>query len=107
MSPENQILVPPSFTELFLLPGSRRLREPAQQVAARYELCEDMAQMLTEQAAALRFDLGVTETDVLDRIRAGLLATPAVFEPPEAGWIVCRLAELLGWPMPTGMAAPP
>ena len=34
----------------------------------RYELCEDLAQMLTEQASLTMFQLGVTEQDVLEKM---------------------------------------
>lgn len=44
-------------------------------VAARYELCEDMAQMLTEHARMKMFELGVTEEDVLARMGQGLLGS--------------------------------
>ena len=32
------------------------------------------------------------------RTRAGLAAPESGFSPAEAGWVVTRLAELLGWP---------
>jgi hypothetical protein len=35
-----------------------------------------------------------------------LVATPAVLNPAEARWVVCRLAELLQWPMDTLLQAP-
>jgi hypothetical protein len=35
----------------------------------------------------------------LDQCEQGLLAEPAVVSPAEARWVVCRLAELLQWPM--------
>ena len=72
-------------------------------IAARYELCADMAQMLTEHAKAKLLELGVAEGDVLERVRRGLLVEGSVVAGDEAGWVTCRLAELLGWPMP----APP
>jgi hypothetical protein len=28
------------------------------------------------------------------------LAQPELVQPPEAFWVVCRLAELLSWPIP-------
>jgi hypothetical protein len=36
---------------------------------------------------------------VLAQCEAGLLNGPAVVSPEEAHWVVCRLAELLQWPM--------
>jgi hypothetical protein len=100
MSEDNQILIPPSFTQLFMAPGRARPSETRAVIAARHELCEDMAGMLTEHALDKRFELGVTEGDVLERMHLGLLADGAGFSRAEAGWVVHRLAELLNWPQP-------
>jgi hypothetical protein len=97
MSDESQILVPPSFIELFTTPGRTKPNAPREEISARYELCEDLASMLIDRASTTRWELGVTETDVLERIRRGLLTGDAVVTPPEAQWVVRRLAELLGW----------
>ena len=66
-------------------------------VAGRYELCEDMASMLTETAKNMLFSLGITERDVLVRVHRGLVSEGAVVTPEEAVWVVHRLAELLDW----------
>jgi len=95
----NQSDIPPSFVALFVPPGRIKPTEPREVVAARYELCEDMANMLTEHARNMQFSLGVTEADVLQRCHRGLTADGAVFSAPEAGWVIHRLAELLDWPM--------
>jgi len=100
MPDADQTLIPRSFIELFIAPGAYRPSEPRDVVAARYELCEDMAQMLTEHARMRQFELGVTEEDVLERIHRGLRVPGSVVGEAEAGWVVCRLAELLDWPMP-------
>ena len=100
MSDDNQTVIPRSFIDLFIPAGKIKPREPRDVIAARYELCEDMAQMLTEHAHAKLFELGVTEEDVLDRIHLGPLSEGSVVAGDEAGWVTCRLAELLGWPMP-------
>jgi hypothetical protein len=99
MYDHNQTQLPRSFIELFIPPGKMKPSETREVIAARYDLCEDMAQMLTEHASAKLFELGVTENDVLERMHLGLLQGPAAVTAPEARWIVCRLAELLGWPM--------
>ena len=96
MSDESQIVVPASFVELFMPAGARRPTAPREHIAERYELCEDLAQMLTDEARSRLFELGITETDVLERILAGLLAAPVV-QADEARWVIRRLAELLGW----------
>jgi hypothetical protein len=100
MNDENQVLIPRSFIELYLPPGKTRPTEARAFIAARYDLCEDMAQMLTEHARATLFDLGVTENIVLDRVHRGLLADNSVVGADEARWVTRRLAEILGWPQP-------
>jgi hypothetical protein len=95
---DNQIHLPPSFTDLFVVPGKTKPSLPWSELLQRYELCEDMAQMLTEPAAALLVKLGVAEVDVLRKMRLGLEADAATLSAAEAGWVVRRLAELLGWP---------
>ena len=100
MSEDSQILIPPSFIALYVPEGRSRPSLPRDVLAQRHELCEDMAQMLTETASTLLVTLGITEHDVLSRCRQGLLAEPAVVSADEAGWVVSRLAELLNWPLP-------
>lgn len=95
---DSQIVIPPSFIQLFVPEGKTRPIEPREVIAQRYDLCEDMAQMLTETAREKHFAIGVEEAGVLDRIRSGLMADAAVVSQAEAHWIVRRLAELLGWP---------
>lgn len=100
MPDDNQILIPPSFIALFIAPGRQRPSEPRDVIAARHELCEDMAQMLTEHPAIQHADLGARRADVLGRMHQGLLAEGAGFAAAEAGWVIGRLAELLDWPVP-------
>lgn len=98
MSDENQTFIPASFIELYLPPGQLKPRMARAEMAGRYELCEDLAQMLTETAAALLQGQQGAETDVLQRCLAGLNGDDAVVSGPEARWVVHRLAELLNWP---------
>ena len=91
---------------LYVPPGKIKPTLGQREMAARYELCEDMAQLLTEQAANLQFQLGITEELALERCLQGLLATPDVLIEAEARWVVCRLAELLNWPLPAWSEAP-
>ncbi len=100
MSEESQIVVPPSFVALYLRPGRSRPELPREELAARYELCEDMAGMLVDHASTKLWELGVTEADVLERMRRGLRAEGSALTPAEARWVVRRLAELLGWEAP-------
>jgi len=100
MSDDNQTVIPRSFIDLFVPPDRIKPTEPRDVIAVRYELCEDMAQLLTEHAKAKLWELSVTEDDVLERIHRGLLGDDALFAENEASWVICRLAELLDWPIP-------
>lgn len=97
MSDDNQIFVPPSFIALFSAPGQVKLRAPKTEIAQRYELCEDLAQLLTETASAQFHTVHVTESDVLSRCLSGLMGEGSVVTPDEAQWVVRRLAELMNW----------
>lgn len=100
MSDDNQILVPRSFIELFVPPGRVKPTESREHIAARHEFCEDLASALTETASTLLFTLGVTETDVLERMHRGLCEPGSPISADEAWWVTHRLAELLNWPAP-------
>jgi hypothetical protein len=54
----------------------------------------------------MQFTLGITEELVLAQCETGLLVEPAVDSPGAARWVVCRLAELLQWPMDQLLQAP-
>ncbi len=99
-SGDSQIQIPPSFIALFIAPGKWKPSEPRDVIAARYELCEDMATMLVEHAQLKQFDLGITEADVLERVHRGLTVAGSNLGAAEAAWVIGRLAELLGWPQP-------
>jgi hypothetical protein len=107
MSDDTQIYLPESFTALYVPPGKIKPTLGQRDMAQRYELCEDLANLLTEKAAHMQFTLGITEDLVLQQCQAGLLAEPSVVSPAEAHWVVCRLAELLNWPMPISQQTPP
>ena len=97
MSENNQIDIPASFIALFVAPSRQKPREPQHVVADQYELCEDMATMLTETAKNMQFSLGISEHEVLVRIQRGLTGDNSVVSVPEAQWVMQRLAELLEW----------
>lgn len=101
MSDDHPIEIPPSFMALFMVPGRLKPNASRELVASRYELCEDMANMLTEFAKNMLFSLGITEADVLSRCLQGLRGDAPVLTEAESDWVICRLAELLGWPLPT------
>jgi hypothetical protein len=100
MSEDNQILIPESFMALFIQPGRSKPSASHAEVSARYGLCEDMANMLTETAQNMQFTLGITEQDVLMQCLRGLQVEGSVVNLPESDWVVHRLAELLNWPFP-------
>jgi hypothetical protein len=106
MNEDSQIVVPDAFVALFRPDHARRPTEPREVIAARHELCEDLAQMLTETARQKLFELGVTEGDVLERIHLGLHAQGSPVSPAEADWVIGRLAELLDWPLPSSESTP-
>lgn len=100
MSEDNQFIVPPSFISLFVPPGRSKPTQSRAHIAVRYEFCEDLAQLLTEEASTKKWELGVTEHDVLERMHRGLTGEGAVVDDAEAEWVLRRLAELLEWPDP-------
>lgn len=97
MSDDSQIVVPRSFIDLFVPPGRIKPTASRETIAARYELCEDLAQMLSETARDHLHALGITEADVLERIHRGLEEGETV-DSVEAAWVLRRLAEILDWP---------
>jgi hypothetical protein len=97
MYEEFQIEIPQSFMALFVDPGRQKPNASRDVVAARYELCEDMASMLTETAKNMFLDLRITEDDVLIQCYRGLTGERAVVTAPEAVWVTHRMAELLEW----------
>ena len=105
MSDDTQIDIPASFLALFLATGRQKPTEPRDVIANRYELCEDMATMLTEMAKNMLFGLGVSEHEVLERIKRGLSGDGAVVSAPEIRWVLQRLAELLEWEIDPSLLA--
>ena len=99
MDNDNQILPPPSFIALYS-DTRGRLRESPDVVRARYELCEDLATHLVEQAQTLYHVQAPSEFEVLRRIHTGLCSAESGLASGEATWIVTRLAELLVWQCP-------
>ncbi len=92
-----QIPIPPSFEAVYR-DARGRLTLPLSEFRARYELCEDMAQLLVERSQEVHHGQGVSEDIVLQRTEDGLASEGSGFGPAEARWVVTRLAELLDWP---------
>ena len=97
MYEEYQIEIPKSFMALYTDPGRSKPNAPRDVVAARYDLCEDLAAMLTETAKNMFFSLDIKEKEVLERCYRGLTGEGAVVTEPEAGWVISRLDELMDW----------
>lgn len=97
MSGDSQIEVPPSFLALYVAPGRSKPQVTWATLASRYELCEDMAQMLTGHAQEMAFRTGLPEADVLRRCLDGLQADDSPVSREESEWVVRRLAELVNW----------
>jgi len=97
MTDEYQIIVPPSFIALFVEPGRTKPGATKEHIYARYDFCEDLANMLTEPAGNKLWELGITEADVLERMHQGLMTTDVGVNAVEAGWVIHRLAELMNW----------
>ncbi len=110
MDGDNQIVVPPSFVQLYS-DARGRLRETMETVRERYELCEDMACALVEQAQQIYHREAPSEAGVLSGIHAALGAGETGLSGAEARWVTLRLAELLGWQSPAlpgdGAVSPP
>lgn len=100
MSDESQVFIPPAFIALYLAPGRTRPSASRETIAARHEFCEDLATMLTEPAATRLWQLGITESDVLERMHRGLIGGDTPVSEAEAEWVIGRLAELLNWQLP-------
>ena len=106
MSDDSQLLIPESFVALYVASTHARLRVPKAEIAARYEWCEDLANMLTDTAGQMQLQWGATDGDVLARVAKGLQDPSANVSAQEAHWVLCRLAELMGWEMPAPSPAP-
>ena len=99
MDETSQIQPPPSFVEIYAS-RSGKLFISKQDLVVRYELCEDLATHLTEQASMLYHTGNSSEEGVLSGIHAGLATEGSVVQPNEARWITLRVAELLNWRSP-------
>lgn len=101
----NQLFIAESFQALYLDSRNRPmlLREDLQ---ARQELCEDLAQSLAEHCIALRFCNDVPP-EVLTQVHHGLLEPPSSLPAPEARWVTMRTAELLQWDVPDSLRTTP
>jgi len=107
MDDADQTQVPDSFVAIYMQPGRLKPTASRAAITARYEWCEDLANHLFEYTRAQHFDLGIAESDVLNRVHQGLLGDASGVNSAEATWVVYRLAELQGWPCPAPSGVPP
>jgi hypothetical protein len=104
MSDASQLEIPASFVALFVRPGQTRPHTAREVVAARYELCEDLAQSLAPTASHMQLARELHAAEVLAQCQQAICGPEAVINEAEAQWVVCRLAELLDWEMPAAPA---
>ena len=98
MSEDSQMIVRRRRSSPFTpSPGASKLTVSRTEIAARHETCEYMAAMLTDHAKSFLWQLGLHESDALERIHRGLLSSQSGVSPAEADWVTRRLAELLAW----------
>ena len=99
MDDTSQIQPPESFANLF---RSRAgiLKTPITEIVARYELCEDLACHLVEQAQTVYHSGNASEEGVLLGFHTAISAEGAAVTAKEASWVIQRLAELLEWKAP-------
>lgn len=97
MSDERQILIPQAFLKLYQNPHTGRLTAARAWLEERHELCEDFSQMLAQQVQTKILDLGITQSDALERVARGLSAEPSPLSlsPAEIFWVKSRLGEIL------------
>lgn len=100
MDDSSQVSIAASFIALFTPAGRSKPSATHAFIAQRYELCEDMAQMLCDSASEQQFKTGVLPELLVESMQAALLGDGAVLQPDEARWVVLRVAELLQWEVP-------
>lgn len=93
---ENQTFVPESFIHLFR-DERQRLTTSREEIAARHEFCEDMANMLVEHCRTVHSRDGVDGDQILNRCNRRPGARTDRHAADQAWWTIRRTAELLGW----------
>jgi hypothetical protein len=97
MDDANQIEPPASFAVIYTSVDGSQLTRAAHEIISRYELCEDIAQTLSERAATLLATSSDSENEVLKCVRDALDVDSQAVTSAESAWVVQRLAELLNW----------
>ncbi len=95
----NQLFIAESFHALYM-DGRGRSTLSRQDLQARQELCEDLAQSLSKHCLGLQFRNDALPPDVLTEVHTGLMTPSSSLPEPEARWVTIRTAELLRWDVP-------
>jgi len=98
MEDPNQTFVSGSFMALYTKGG--RPTAPREDIEARYDFCDDLATQVAEMCRTVQFSNNLSETASLKTCFDGLMQPPAAASPAETAWVMCRVAELLEWPVP-------
>jgi hypothetical protein len=104
MYDENQTFVPESFSALYQDRG-KRLTITKAELTQRSELCEDLANLMTDHCSTIHFRDGVDTGQVLERSLNGLQTPESGVTAAEAWWVTRRTAELLGWDWPVHLGS--
>jgi hypothetical protein len=94
MPDQSQIEVPHSFIALLIPPCRIKPTASREHIRQRYELCEDLTTMFVDTAQTKLWELGISESDVLERIHAGLAAGAGGVANNEAQWAACQPTKL-------------
>ena len=94
---DRQINVPASFLALYTPKGHVRPTPPRQWLEDRHDLCEDLAQLLTEKVKDKMWQLGITQADAIERIERGLPSLALDLSDAECDWVMTRVLEILQW----------
>lgn len=95
----NQLFVADSFQALYRDSHGRSTLS-RDELNARQELCEDLAQSLAAHCLSLQLHDDEAQTDVLTQLHTGLLNPPSSLPAGETYWVTVRTAELLQWDVP-------
>ena len=95
MTDERQIVVPNSFLALYTPAGRTRPTPPREWLEQRHDLCEDFSQLLHETVKEKIWHLGITESDVVERVQRGMSELALDLSEAERTWVMTRLEEML------------
>lgn len=99
MYDHNQTILPESFVALHLRHGRPVIGR--EEIEARYEVAETIAQRVAEVVAQVPDD-DAARREALQSVRESLVTAPAAVSEAEATWVIARVMEICEWqaPMP-------